>query len=109
MSTSTIAVVGDDVVIEFSFTDIETDELADPDLVTVIHRDPFLVETAYVFGTDSEISQLGPGQYSFTMRIPEQHRRHYFRTMGSGEVNKAREVYVDVEESHYLDPFNDDV
>jgi len=101
-----VAIAGDDVQITFTFTALGTSTPADPDLVQVIHRKPDLTETVYEFGVDDEITKTSTGLYTFTLRVVD-YRRHYFRPIGTGEVNKATEVSVDVTESFFLDPIPD--
>ena len=104
MSTSAACMVGDDVVVDFSFTLINTTTLTDPTTVQVIQRTPLLEELVYDFGTDPEVEKLGVGQYRFTKRIANEPRRHYFRTIGTGDVDKTEEVYVVVAESYFSEP-----
>ena len=107
MSAAAIVQVGDDTVIEFSFTLINTDTLADPDEVYVLHRDPFLAETVYEYNVDPEIVRLGVGQYKFTITLGNQPRTHVFRTLGDGNVNKAQSVTIEVTESYFDEPLPD--
>ena len=106
MSTSTIALVGDACRVDFTFTLLNTTTLADPDVVKIFHRHPDLSEDTYTYGVDPEITRLGEGQFRFETVIANEPRRHYVRTWGSDEVDKAQEVYIDVEESFFLDPLD---
>jgi hypothetical protein len=101
---TTATLVGDDVQVDWSYTSLGTEDLEDPDRVVLIHRDPSLVETVYEFGVDDEITKTGEGQYSFVLTIGNQPRTHWFRPWGSGSVNKAQEVTVEVTESAFIDP-----
>jgi len=102
----TLSVVGDDIEITFTFTLLGTETPADPDLVQVIHRKPDLTETVYEYLVDDEISRTSAGLYVLTLRLVD-YRTHWFRPVGTGNVNKATEVSVEVEESYYLDPLPD--
>ncbi len=101
-----MAVVGDDAKIDFTFTDLESGDPADPDLVQVIHRKPDLTETVYEYEVDDEVTRESVGLYSITLRLVD-YRTHFFRPVGTGNVNKGTEVSVEVEESHFLDPLPD--
>lgn len=103
MATSA-TLVGDDIQVEWSYTSLGTEDLEDPTDVVMIHRDPLLVETVYVFGIDPEITKIGEGQYQFVLTIGNQPRTHWFRPWGSGAVNKAQEVSIEIEESYFSDP-----
>jgi hypothetical protein len=107
MSTTTVCLVGDAVRVDFSFTLLGTTTVADPAVVMVIHRDPLLEETVYIYQTDDEVTRLGVGQYRFETIIGNEPRTHWFRTLGSGDVDKAQEVSVVVTESYLLDPIPD--
>jgi hypothetical protein len=106
MSTTTACLVGDAVRVDFSFTLLGTETVADPDVVKVIHRDPFLAEVVYEYLVDPEVTKLGVGQYRFEIVIGNQPRTHWFRTWGSEEVDKAQEVSVEVAESYFADPLD---
>jgi hypothetical protein len=101
-----MAQIGDDVQVDFSFTELGTDDLTDPDTVICIHRDPDLVETVYTYLTDDELVRTGVGQFRLTLNLT-QARTHVFRPVGSGTVNKAQESTVEVDESYYSEPLPD--
>ncbi len=96
--------VGDDISVAFSFTTLGTETLADPTLIQVVHRKPDLTETIYEYPTDTEITRQAEGQYTFTARMLNEPLTHVIRPLGSGDVNKAQEVFVEVTESYFLDP-----
>lgn len=101
-----MALVGNLAVVPFTFTAVGTTTPADPDTVQVIHRKPDLTETVYEFGVDDEVEKTDVGDYTFTVQLVD-HRRHYFRAVGTGDVDSPAETFLDVEESHYLDPLPD--
>jgi hypothetical protein len=101
-----VSAIGDDITVTFTFTLLGTSTAADPDLVQVIHRKPDLSETVYEYLVDDEITRTSAGLYTITLRLTE-YRTHWFRPVGTGNVNKATEVSVDVEESYYLEPLPD--
>lgn len=101
-----MAIVGNQAIVNFTFFSAGTTTPADPDTVQVIHRKPDLTETVYVFETDTEITKTDVGDYTFTLQLVD-YRRHYFRAVGTGDVDSPEESFIDVEESHYLDPLPD--
>lgn len=104
MSTSAAVLVGDEAQVSFSFTALGTSTLTDPTIVKVIHRSPTLIETEYVFGVDPEIQNPGVGQYTFNIVVGNEPLTHWFRTWGSGDVDKAEEIGIEVTESYFLNP-----
>ena len=98
-----MAIVGSDAQIEFTFTALGTSTPADPTEVFVIHRKPDLTETEYEYLVDSEITRVSTGLYRFTINLVD-HRTHIFRPVGTGAVNDAKEVTLEVTESYFLDP-----
>ena len=98
-----MALVGNFAVVPFTFVSTGTITPVDPDTVQIIHRKPDLTETVYVFGTDDEVVKTDVGNYTFTVRLVD-YRRHYFRAVGTGDVDSPEETFLDVEESHYLEP-----
>lgn len=104
MSTTSAILVGDLARVDFSFTVLQSETAADPDIVKIIHRNPMLVETVYEFGLDPEITKLGTGSYRFETVIGNQPRTHWFRSWGSGEVDKSDEDSVTVTESYMSEP-----
>lgn len=97
--------VGDDIQINFTFTLLGTATPADPTEIFIIQRKPDLSEVIYEFGIDPELTKQGVGLYRLEIRLVD-YRRHYFRAVGTGDVNEASEpeVFIDVVESHFLSP-----
>jgi hypothetical protein len=104
MSEMATVLVGSDFSVNFTFTLLGTTTLADPDLVQVVHRKPDLTEVVYEYLVDDEITRNSVGDYTFTKTAPNEARRHVLRPLGTGNVNKSQEVFVDVTESYFLDP-----
>jgi hypothetical protein len=104
MTEMATCLVGEDISVDFTFTALGTTTLTDPTLIQVVHRKPNLTETVYVYPTDPEVTRLSAGQYNFTKRMVNEPLTHVIRPLGSGEVNKAQEVFVVVTESYFLDP-----
>jgi hypothetical protein len=97
---STAVLVGDEILFSFSFQSLGTTDPADPDAVTVVHREPDGTETSYVYLTDSEVTRQSLGNYQFKIRVTDW-KRHHFGAFGVGTVTKVVPTYIDVPESYF--------
>lgn len=95
--------VGSAAAVDFTFTALDTGVLTDPTTVSVFLRKPDLSEEVYTYPDDPEITRSSVGSYRFR-RVWTEPRRSIIRPVGTGAVNRAEEVFMDVEESYFLDP-----
>ena len=72
--------------IEAIFTD-DSGAYVDPTTVTFTTMSPARAETAYVYGTDSEMQRLSAGRYAADIVPDESGRWHYkWTTTGTGKA-----------------------
>lgn len=76
--------------------------LSDPDTVTLVILAPDGTRTTLVYLTDSEITRVSLGVYSFD-HVPDQAGDWGYRWAGTGANAYAEETFVNIEASRVLE------
>jgi len=93
--------IGDNLVINMTFTDPATGNEVTPFLCTVSMKDPGGVSATYEFpGTDPELVWVINGQYICTVPLTTP-GTWYYRIAGTGNGQSAEEREVDVRQSYF--------
>jgi hypothetical protein len=85
--------IGDKPVFTAKFYDT-ADTLTDPSAVVFRWRTPAGVETAYTYGTDSEVAKTATGIYTFTPPTIAAQGKHTVRAKGTAGLIAAAELAV---------------
>jgi len=92
--------IGDKPVFTAKFYDT-ADTLTDPSAVVCRWRTPDGTETAYTYGTDSEVAKTSTGIYTFAAPTLAASGKHVFRPKGTAGLIAAGELAIQVRRSSF--------